>query len=74
MTTALTNLNRAGSLSTDGEHLFRCEHCNARCTRSPTKDLEYGHLTGCPRRPDDFPKGGGYVSHRDQIDIGQEVA
>ncbi|MFC7028776.1 hypothetical protein ACFQJ5_16760 [Halomicroarcula sp. GCM10025324] len=74
MTTSLTNLNRAGDLSTDGDGEFRCEYCNARCTRSPTSNLEYGHLTGCPQRPDDLPKGGGYVSERDQLDVGQEVA
>ena len=74
MTTSLTDLNRAGPLPTDGDGEFRCEDCHARCTESPTSDLEYGHLSGCPRRPDNFPKGGGYVQHRDHIDIGQEVA
>jgi len=46
-----------GPLPTDGEGEFRCDACNARCTRSPTKDIEYGHRSRCPHRPDHFPYG-----------------
>lgn len=47
-----------GPLRTDGKGEFRCEDCHARCTRSPTKDIEYGHRAHCSRRPDHLPNGG----------------
>jgi hypothetical protein len=41
-------------LGTNGPGEFRCSRCNARCTESPTKSVEYGHKSGCPSRSDDL--------------------
>lgn len=44
-------------LSTEKPREFRCDVCNARCTRG-TEGTEYGHQYGCPNRPTHFPRGG----------------
>ncbi len=69
--TDLSNSNR-GSLTADGPGEFRCESCRARCTRSSSTGIEYGHCTGCPDRPADLPSGGTYVEHAPHVDT--EVA
>ncbi|MFC7028478.1 hypothetical protein ACFQJ5_14445 [Halomicroarcula sp. GCM10025324] len=74
MTISLENRNRGAPLSIESDRLLRCPECHARCTIGTDGQTEYGHLTGCPRRPADFPKGGGYVQHRDHIDVSPEVA
>lgn len=58
-----------GPLPCENEQEFRCRRCNSRCTRSPTSDLEYGHKTGCPRRPDHFPyaEGANYDPAEDPL-------
>jgi hypothetical protein len=50
----MTRLGQSGPVSVEKDREFRCERCRARCTRSATKDLEYGHKGGCPRRPDEL--------------------
>ena len=59
----------AGPLACDGERELRCPRCRARCTRSPTSDLEYGHKARCPRRPDHFPyaEGPSYDPEEDPL-------
>ena len=56
-------LDSGGRLPTDKPREFRCNLCNARCTRSPDGQTEYGHLDGCPDRPDDWPAGCKHVRH-----------
>ena len=50
------SLGYSGSFTVTKDSEFRCETCGARCTRSPNRDLEYGHLIGCPNRPEEFGK------------------
>jgi len=45
------------STTTDKPSEFRCDECDARCTRSPTKNIELGHRSGCPNRPEHLPYG-----------------
>jgi hypothetical protein len=52
-------------LDTEKDAEFRCGSCRARCTRNPIDGTEYGHYTGCPHRPDDFPAGGHYLKNCD---------
>lgn len=61
----MTRLTNGGALPTDKPREFRCNLCNARCTRSPDEETEYGHLDGCPQRPDDWPTGEKHVRHSD---------
>jgi hypothetical protein len=41
---------------TDGAGEFHCPRYRARCTESPTKDLEYGHKRGCTNRPEELQR------------------
>lgn len=50
------SLGLSGTFTTEKDSEFRCETCKARCTRSPVDGTEYGHLIGCPNRPDKFTK------------------
>ncbi|MFC6988486.1 hypothetical protein ACFQJD_06755 [Haloplanus sp. GCM10025708] len=43
---------------TEKECEFRCPICDARCTEYQPDATELGHLTDCPRRPDEFPRRG----------------
>ena len=51
------SLGYSGSFTASKSREFWCDTCGARCTRSINGDLEYGHLVGCPNRPDSFSKG-----------------
>lgn len=51
------SLGYSGSFTVEKDHEFFCDTCSAWCTRSINGDLEYGHLIGCLRRPDQFTKG-----------------
>ncbi len=66
------SLGHSGSFTVTKDSEFRCGTCKARCTRSPNGDLEYGHLIGCPNRPDEFAKstsdGGRYYRGEDTDD------
>ena len=42
----------SGQFDDDGENEFFCDDCGARCTRNTTSGIEYGHLIGCPQRPE----------------------
>lgn len=70
----MTRLSRIKNTrpGTDSPREFRCGHCRARCTRSPDGKTEYGHMNGCPDRPDEFPNGEHNVKYRDYIDAGDE--
>jgi len=46
------SLGYSGSFTADGPSEFWYEICGARCTRSSIDGTEYGHLVGCPNRPD----------------------
>ncbi|TKX77661.1 hypothetical protein EXE53_25385 [Halorubrum sp. SD626R] len=62
------SLGYSGSFTAEKDSEFFCDTCGARCTRSPNRDLEYGHLIGCPHRPKEFTKGtcdSGYKYHDD---------
>jgi hypothetical protein len=48
------SLGYSGSFTAEKDREFFCDTCGARCTRSINGDLEYGHLVGCPERPDEF--------------------
>ncbi|WP_324662428.1 hypothetical protein [Haloarcula sediminis] len=63
MTLGEDNIGQKLGTEKDGE--FRCESCRARCSRSPNDGTEYGHHTGCPHRPDEFPAGGKYIENCD---------
>ena len=69
----LGNDNIGERLTTEKDTEFRCEECRARCTRSPNDGTEYGHQTGCPDRPDEFPRGGKHIKHCDHAPA-QQVA
>ena len=64
--------NGADPLPTDKPREFRCSNCRARCTRSPDGQTEYGHATGCPDRPSEFPRGGKYVKNADHAPAGDD--
>jgi hypothetical protein len=51
------SLGYSGSFTASKPREFWCGTCGARCTRSINGGLEYGHLVGCPHRPDPFSKG-----------------
>ncbi|WP_418284764.1 hypothetical protein [Halorubrum sp. DTA46] len=51
------SLGYSGSFTVTKDREFRCDTCGARCTRSINGNLEYGHLVGCPERPDQFTTG-----------------
>lgn len=51
------SLGYSGSFTAEKDREFFCDTCGARCTRSLNGDLEYGHLVGCPERPDEFNTG-----------------
>ncbi len=53
------SLGYGGSLTCEKDSEFRCKVCKARCTRSPVDATEYGHLVGCPQRPEKFHVGSG---------------
>lgn len=61
--TELVERNRQRTLARDGPGEFRCADCGAPCTRSSKSGQEYGHYSGCPRRPDDWPAGDKRVEH-----------
>lgn len=67
-------LGYSGSFTVEKDSEFRCGTCKARCTRNPTDGTEYGHLIGCPERPDEFTKsssdGGRFYSPDDSEDGG----
>jgi len=66
------SLGYSGSYTTDGPGEFRCDTCGARCTQNSTTGTEYGHLVGCPHRPDQFERGACGNGHRytpDQDDV-----
>lgn len=50
------SLGLSGSFTAEKDREFFCDTCRARCTRSINGDLEYGHLIGCPSRPEEFTK------------------
>lgn len=50
-------LGYMGTLTAEKDREFFCDTCKARCTRSINGELEYGHLVGCPNRPDEFNIG-----------------
>ncbi|GAB7011757.1 hypothetical protein JCM18549_27620 [Halolamina salina] len=61
-----------GTLGTEKDSEFRCGTCKARCTRSPSDGTEYGHLIGCPHRPDDLTigsSGGGHYYRPDSESV-----
>lgn len=65
------SLGYSGSFTVTKDSEFRCGTCKARCTRSPNEDLEYGHLIGCPNRPEEFTKSssdGGRFYRRDDVE------
>ncbi|MDZ5811611.1 hypothetical protein U4E84_09670 [Halorubrum sp. AD140] len=51
------SLGHSGSFTAEKDREFFCDTCGARCTRSINGDLEYGHLIGCPDRPEAFSFG-----------------
>jgi hypothetical protein len=51
------SLGHSGSFTASKSREFWCDTHGARCTRSINGDLEYGHLVGCPSRPESFSKG-----------------
>ena len=51
------SLGYSGSFTAEKDREFFCDTCGARCTRSLNGDLEYGHLVGCPERPEAFQVG-----------------
>jgi len=51
------SLGYSGSFTAEKDREFFCDTCGARCTRSVNGDLEYGHLVGCPERPEAFQVG-----------------
>ena len=57
------SLGYSGSFTAEKDREFFCDTCGARCTRSINGDLEYGHLVGCPHRPDDFKIGSSEGRH-----------
>lgn len=66
--------NIGARLDTEKDREFRCPKCRARCTQSPTDDnTEYGHMSGCPDRPDEWPAGGKYLKNCDHVPA-QQVA
>ena len=65
------SLGHSGSFTAEKDREFFCDTCGARCTRSINGDLEYGHLVGCPHRPDKFTIGtadSGYKYTPDETD------
>ena len=58
------SLGHSGSFTADGPGEFWCDICGARCTRSSTSRIEYGHLVGCPNRPDQFDHSACGNGHR----------
>jgi hypothetical protein len=53
----MSSLGTSGAFTADGPGEFWCDVCDARCTRSPEENLEFGHLVGCPERPDEINIG-----------------
>lgn len=53
------SLATGGSFTVDRDNEFRCDLCKRRCTRHPVKGTEFGHLIGCPNRPDELRHLGG---------------
>ena len=51
------SLGYSGRFTADGDAEFFCKLCSARCTRNSDTGIEYGHLIGCPNRPDEFDTG-----------------
>ena len=51
------SLGHSGSFTAEKEREFFCDTCGARCTRSVNGELEYGHLVGCPERPEELRVG-----------------
>ena len=49
---------RLSKVRVERENEFRCPECGVRCTRG-IDGVEYGHMTDCPDRPDDFPRHSG---------------
>jgi len=41
-----------------------CRHCRCRVTvdGSGVADVEYGHASGCPARPEDWPRTGQFLT------------
>lgn len=52
-------LGNTGRITAEKDNEFFCKTCRARCTRSPHDGIEFGHLVGCPNRPDKFDGFGG---------------
>ncbi len=50
------SLGLSGTFTTEKNSQLRCGTYKARCTGSPVDGTEYGHLIGCPNRPDEFTK------------------
>lgn len=50
------SLGYSASLEPSKESEFWCDVCDARCTRSPIDGTEFGHLVGCPNRPEKLKK------------------
>jgi hypothetical protein len=64
------SFGQRGSCTPSKDSEFRCPRCRARCTESPTKDLEYGHAQGCPDRPDELRRyvdGSPYDPSKDKL-------
>ena len=51
------SLGYSGTFTAENDGEFFCDSCGARCTRDLNGELEYGHLVGCPNRPDEFNIG-----------------
>jgi len=51
------SLGYSWNFTAENDREFFCDTCGARCTRSINGNLEYGHLVGCPERPDEFEIG-----------------
>jgi hypothetical protein len=49
-------LGDGGPLKADGPGEFKCDECNARCTRNQETGEEYGHKFGCPNIPEKFKR------------------
>lgn len=66
-----------GHLQADKPGEFHCERCSARCSRSPTKEIEYGHKRGCPERPAELERwvsGDPYEAADDPVAVNEQLA